>query len=560
MLALNKHRWIWAAALVLALVLPLPAKDKKTKEEKRREQEVKAAQKQERQYEKLRQFAINLYENDLEFREAVDRDYEEVMRSHSEQAFQTNLSRKSITVSVQEDRFRRHFHLYDNPAVQYYVNSIAQRLAPPDTDKLFAVRLTPSPIPSATTLATGTIYVSTGLVSMLENEAQLAYVVAHEMAHVLKDHWRLKSMMRLAEPAYNEKQAQKAAWISLIASGIGAGIGAAASRSSSGAAVGAAAGLVAGAVAGAALNPLVSVDFDKVQEDEADREAFQILLRANYDPGEVPRLFLVLQNTVNLDSRASLGFIGQRRRIRERLDNCKDLIEKAYKADIELKKSKGALIGDNPQFRHLIAELKRDNGILEYYYDMFALAKNNLADAVAIRSNDPSAQYYYGKVLQLTARTPEDRRAADEAFRMAIQHDARGLNFGAHLHRALMMMGDLSNLDKAKIVEELQAYVDAYIKYSDMSVRGAAYLPPNLESVYDYLMTVGEFKWVPTLPENPVLLNTQWQKPGGLAQEAEVQQPVVQQPVVQPAVQPVAPTPAPAKPLRNAVSPLQRRK
>lgn len=555
MVPLNKHRCIWAVALVLAAILPLPAKDKKTKEEKRREQEVKSAEKQERQYEKLRQFAINLYENDYEFREAVDRDYEEVMRSHSEQAFQTNLSRKSITVSVQEDRFRRHFHLYDNPAVQYYVNSIAQRLAPPDTDRLFAVRLTPSPIPSATTLATGSIYISTGLVSMLENEAQLAYVVAHEMAHVLKDHWKLKSMMRLAEPVYNEKQAQKAAWISLIATGIGAGIGAAATRNSGEAAAGAVAGMAVGAAVGFTMNPLLSVDFDKVQEDEADREAFQILLRAKYDPGEVPRLFLVLQNTVNLDTRASLGFIGNRRRIRERLDNCKDLIEKAYKADIELKKSKGELIGDNPQFRHLMAELKRDNGILAYYYDMFALARNNLADAVAIRSNDPSAQYYYGKVLQLTARTPEDHRAADEAFRMAIQHDARGLNFGAHLHRALMMMGDLSNLDKAKIVQELQAYVDSYIKYSDMSVRGAAYLPPNLESVYDYLMTVGEFKWVPTMPENPVLLNTQLLKPGSVAQQAEVEQQVMQE-----VLQPVQPAPAPAKPMRNTSAPVQRRK
>lgn len=553
-----------AFIFIVTLAPALPAadkdkeKEKEKKEEKRRQQEQRAAARQERQYEKLRQFAIQLYENDPEFRDAVDLEFEKLMREHSETAFNTNISRRSVTVAVQEDRFRRHFHLYDNLAAQLYVNSVGQRLSPKDTDKLFAIRLVPSPIPSAQTLATGTIYLSTGLVAMLESEAQLAYVIAHEMAHVTKDHWKLKCILKLAEPEYNEKQAAKRAWLAALVTGAGAAVGAASTRSGEGAAAGAAAGLVAGAVAGMILNPMSNVDFDKVQEDEADREAFRILLSANYDVGEIPRLYLALQNVVNLDSRASLGFIGNRRRIRERLDNCKDLIEKAYKAEIELKKSKGELVGDNPQFRHLMAELKRDNGIMAYYYDMFSVARSNLSEAVALRSNDPAAQYYYGKVLQLVGRTPEEKRAADEAFRLAAQYDTRGQNFGAHLYRALSLMGDLSAVDRKQVIEELQAYVNAYLRHADFTLRGFGLLPPNLDSVYDYLTMLGESQWIPTLPEGSGMLTLAARQ----AAQAETAAPAAEaqaQPAAEPAVVPVSAPPAAArKPAAQA--PANRRK
>ncbi|MGQ9918486.1 MAG: M48 family metalloprotease [Bryobacteraceae bacterium] len=524
----------------------------KDQKEKRRQQEVKAAERQERLYEKLKQFALKLYDTDIDFREAVDRDYENVMRQHSDMAFETNISRKSVTIAVQEDRFRRHFHLYDNLAVQHYVNGLGQRLAPADSERLFVVRLTPSPIPNANTLATGTIYLSTGLVAALESEAQLAYVIAHEMAHVLKDHWRLKSMMRLAEAEYNAKQATKSMWLSAIVGGIGAGIGAASSRSGTGAATGAAIGALAGYIAGSIMNPLSMVDFDKVQEDEADREAFQILLKNNYDVGEIPRLYLALQNMTTLDSRASLGFIGNRKRIRERLDNCKDLIEKAHKAEIDLKKSRGELVGDNPLFRHMMAELKRDNGIMAYFHDMLAVARSNLSEAVALRSNDSAAHYYYGKVLHLTARSDEDRRAADEAFRLAAEHDTRGLNFGVHLHQALAMMGDLSNADRAKIVEALKRYVTAYVNYSDYWLRGSPYLPPNVETIYDYLTMLGESGWKPELPETLPLMRTAATAPA-IAGEPPPPQPTLA----------TAPPPqeTPVKPVQAKPSvPAQRRK
>ena len=52
-----------------------------------------------------------------------------------------------------------------------------------------------------------------------------------------------------------------------------------------------------------------------------------------------------------------------------------------------------------------MAALKRDNGIIAIDYDLFAMARDNLEEAVNLRSNDPRAQLYLGKVISLTART-----------------------------------------------------------------------------------------------------------------------------------------------------------
>lgn len=61
---------------------------------------------------------------------------------------------------------------------------------------------------------------------MLDNEAQLAYVLGHELAHVYKNHSKTKTIMKMAEPEYNERQMRKAALWAAALGGVGAAIGA----------------------------------------------------------------------------------------------------------------------------------------------------------------------------------------------------------------------------------------------------------------------------------------------------------------------------------------------
>ena len=80
--------------------------------------------------------------------------------------------------------------LADEPA-SVYLSRIGHLLIPKElkiervTWKFRAVR---DPQPNAFALPNGSIYVTTGLLSLMENESQLAAIIAHELTHVMRRH------------------------------------------------------------------------------------------------------------------------------------------------------------------------------------------------------------------------------------------------------------------------------------------------------------------------------------------------------------------------------------
>ena len=504
------HRTLAMLIIGIAMVstisaAPEPA-DKKTKEEKQVEKEQKADQKNADRYDKVKEYALNKYKTDPDFRDAVDRAFDEKMREHTEEAYSNNIGRESHLVAVHEDTWRMHSKLYDNLMVQDHVNRIGQRLVPPDSDKLYAFKVIPSPTPMARALSTGTVYVSTGLISLLDSEAQLSYVLAHEMAHVYKDHWKEQNMMELGEIAYNEDQAKKVAKITgvaTLAGGLlGAGIGKSAGAAMSGALIGGAAGFVVGSLMNKGVR---HVEWDKVQEDDADEMAFKAVLNSRYDVREVPKLYLALDKAAAKDARLQLGFMGQRKRVKQRIEKAENLIANSMKAEIELK-AKNGFVSSSAEHRNLMAELKRDNGILAYYHDMFDMARTNLGDAVAIRDNDPAAHYFYAKTLKLVGRTDDDARMAKESFFKATKADSRRQNYGSHLHLALMMARE-NGVDPKQVSAELDTYVTNYARWN-AEARAMSYYPPNLDSIYEYInMYGGDPNWKPKVPDLRELQN-----------------------------------------------------
>lgn len=478
----------------------LPFGKKKDDAEKRADQ-VKKAEKAERQYDQLKEFSENLYANDPDFRETVDKHYDEIQQQQSQEAFENNTAPPARPTVVNDgDRLRLQTGLYDNKLVADYVNRIGQQLVPEDSEKLFAFRLMAHPVPFAYTLSTGTIYISTGLVSMLDNEAQLAYVLGHEMAHVYKDHWKLKSELEVGEEEYNKKQETKRRIIGVAGAVLAAGITGGLTRSGGDAA---AAGLLGGVAAYTAAHIFVkgmNLDWDKVQEDEADRIAFKAALNRNYDIQEVPKLYLAIQNQVHKDQRVGLGFMGSHKRLEERIANANDLLKGEYKGEIEKRLKEGKLVGSSPEFSLVMSELKRDNGILAFYHDMFQLAKSNLEYAVSYRSNDPGAHYYYAKVMKLVGRTEEDKRLAEAEFQKASATDMRSRYYGAYLYHALFLMNQKDPSLNPQIVDALQKYLNSYLGLTSEEAILAGYLPANLDDLYDYMEQAGEVNWHPQIP------------------------------------------------------------
>lgn len=74
--------------------------------------------------------------------------------------------------------------------VSQYLNEIASNLLKDDEELRNKVRfyVVKSPVPNAFANADGAIFINLGLIARAENEAQLAYILAHEITHYVKQH------------------------------------------------------------------------------------------------------------------------------------------------------------------------------------------------------------------------------------------------------------------------------------------------------------------------------------------------------------------------------------
>ncbi|MEN3326594.1 MAG: hypothetical protein V7638_1401 [Acidobacteriota bacterium] len=475
---------------------------RRKKEEQRKNQESKLRATQDKKYRTLTEFAQDLYAGDVDFKEQVDEAYLDLQSEHSNEAYEFNISQnKELLRTENEGEVLKLRRLYDNPRVQDYVNALGQRIVPEDSDKLYSFKVFMNPIPQAYTLSTGTILISSGMVSLLENEAQLTYVLAHELAHVYKDHWRIKVMLPFAETEYNERQERKqmmwAGVLALAGAGIGAAVG-----GKNGALFGAGNGLVAGLVVGDYYSKKMALDWNAAQEDEADDFALKAILDKSYDIKEVPRLYATMAQVAGRDSRAQLGFLGARSRIRERVEHAQKLIDGPMQVPYQAVLQANKIKGTSPEFNLIMSELKRDNGIEAFYRDMFQVAKMNLQEAVMLRSEDPLAAYYYGRVMKVVGRTKEELDLAQQSLLKAVALDVRHEIPDVQLHRALLLMDTKDANNNAEAIKALKAYITDYGRKHAMIREYNGVLPRNLDVLYGYMSLLGEKTWTaPTLAE-----------------------------------------------------------
>lgn len=561
-------------------------KKEKEKSEKSSKDEKKNLSKQERKWLEIYTLSKQLYETDPDFRAQVDEGYRKMQREHSDYAFQINRRDPKFWQSIDdEDVQKSYLRLYDNPLAQDYVNRVGQSLVPAGSDKLYAFKILLNPIPEARSLSTGTVYISTGLLASIDNEAQLAYVLGHEIAHVDKEHWKDDVLVAEGQEAWNAKQRDKQEKVNIFRQGIG---------------------MVAGQVGGGGLaqigtnmvfdaalptifklaEPNAVISWDRQQEDQADEASLRYMLNRKYDPREVPKLYTKLRGFSLRDRRASLGFIASLTRLAERepflllridpmitavtsgsttqmlyvgavtlnmktdepgkalnlttnsavrAQGIQQNVDGAYAGKIRELLEAGELIGSSAEFQAVMASIRRDNGIRAFKYDMFQMARENLEESIRIRSSDPYARYYYGKVLKLTARTLGEKQRALDEFALAIELDKRRVLSEPYLYRALSMI-DSRETQTREIIENLKEYVLLYQR------QNAGMLPPHIDLVYDYMQDAGELSWTAIPAMN---VSTKNIDPIGVTGSSQETAPNVVPPNQQP--RPIPATQSPAK-------------
>lgn len=105
----------------------------------------------------------------------------------------------AIGQQINDQMVGKEFKLYRNPRLKRYINDIGQRLAA-DSDRPdipYTFQVVDSDQVNAFATMGGFVYVNTGLILAADNEAELASVIAHEIAHIAAQH-AVKQMREMA--------------------------------------------------------------------------------------------------------------------------------------------------------------------------------------------------------------------------------------------------------------------------------------------------------------------------------------------------------------------------
>jgi predicted Zn-dependent protease len=157
--------------------------------------------------------------------------------------------------------------LVNDPVVTEYVNRIGQNLVRnSDAQVPFTIKVIDSDVVNAMALPGGFFYVNSGLILAADEEAEMAGVMAHEIAHVAACHYA-REMTRA--------QLMQFATIPLIFVGGAIGYGA---YEASGLAI-----------------PMTFLKFSRTFEAQADYLGVQYMYRAGYDPSAFVSFFEKIQ-------------------------------------------------------------------------------------------------------------------------------------------------------------------------------------------------------------------------------------------------------------------------
>ncbi len=234
------------------------------------------------------------------------------------------------------------YGLYDDAEVARYVERIGaevlQTSAYKDESTPVEVRNTPfyfrvldSPAVNAFALPGGYIYVTRGLMSYLENEAQLAVVLGHEIGHVLGRH--------SSEQAARTQLSQLGLFGAAILGGVVGG------------------GNVAEGILnyGGAATQLLTLKYGRGAEREADRAGVAYAEFAGYDAAQAARFFVALQRLSENSGSALPNFLSTHPNPDERAQTIPELAAQydpqGTEVDAEqyLSVIEGIVIGEDPR-------------------------------------------------------------------------------------------------------------------------------------------------------------------------------------------------------------------
>ena len=316
-----------------------------------------------------------------------------------------------------EMRLEQSDALYRDSKLEAYVNQVAMRLVAtvPEKGGGFRVKVIKDPHLNAFTYPDGFCYVNTGILARLENEAQLAVLLAHEIAHYVNHHAvnGIRRLQHQPDPAARDLADKDTASSALVPQSV----------------------------------KCTWSGYRHEAELEADREGLKLMMRAGYNPYEALRLFEHLAEEMAWEKYYEPLFFGSHPRLQTRIEKCSEFLG-------SIDPTRGLRLYGENRFGFMLRDVILDNIALDIQAGRFDQARQASERFLATYSDDARVYYLLGEIYRQLGRDRDESNRAESFYKRAIDLDAGY----PEPHRALGLM-----YYKAGQSQQAQPYLEASV-------------------------------------------------------------------------------------------------
>jgi predicted Zn-dependent protease len=307
-------------------------------------------------------------------------------------------------VKKEQDAIDNSGFLYGESKLDNYLSRIVAKLqvhsiAP---DFQIKVKILKDPNLNALAYPNGVIYVHTGILARMDNEAQLAALLSHEMTHCTHRH-SLRVMRSIKNrPAYMAAVQDTLTKISAI-QGVARLLGTTGSMT-----------VVSG--------------YNRELEDEADQVGLDLMAKANYDSREALKLFEYLEEEIEAEEIEEPFLFGTHPTVRQRIANAQKWLAANNNQNQSFTKN-------SAEFQARMQGVVLTNARLDLRRGRFELARKTVGRYLRIQPNDARAYYLLGEILR--------QRDGQNDASIAVQYYEKAISLDSTFpapHRAMGIM------------------------------------------------------------------------------------------------------------------------
>lgn len=337
--------------------------------------------------------------------------------------------------------------VYQDEKLEAYLNNTVAKLRPQSAPVGLTIRVKviKNAYLNAFAYPNGMIYIHTGLLARMDNEAQLAAVLAHEITHCTRRH-ALRAFRHFKDRRSFLPHVQQALMANKGLQKLASNIG------------------FTGSLA-------VVNGYARELEAEADRVGIELMTRAGYNPKDALSLFDHMISEIEQEGSEEPFFFGSRARVRERIERLQNLPD-------DRNPPKRPTIKKNELFLAKLDQVLLDNAKLDIRLGRFQAARRGIEKFLRIKPHDARAYFLLGESYRQQGQDSDIQKALQYYNRaitldtnFAAPHKAIGLIHYKKGHQALAKKFFESCLQLSPNTPD-KAYIKGYLRQFTLSEEG----------------------------------------------------------------------------------------